>query len=268
MTRVIIHAGFHKTGTTSLQNFMKANEKNFPPTISYYGKTDFLGAGAAARIYGQRPFPWRLWRFKKQLRGFLEGIKETKTIILSRETFAGTMPGHSYISGRVAMNYSPASVKLAKVIIRELHRRFGSDVEIEFLYTTRARDAWLRSVHGHLLRSIKLELDQETFVHRMSETESPDQQAKRIAKAISPTPVHISALEDTKTAPFGPAQKLVELLEIDPETLAKLSPVAPAYQGQSADLRAAFLALNREVKNKTVLRKRKEALLRQGHKPE
>jgi len=84
-------------------------------------------------------------------------------IVLSRETFSGGMPGHHTLSGRLMTSYQRPAKRLAKVIISELRRRFGPSTEITFFYTTRERESWLRSVYGHLLRSIRITDDYVSF---------------------------------------------------------------------------------------------------------
>ena len=79
MTRVIVHAGFYKTGTTSLQAYLARHRAALAPWFDYYGQADFEQAGAEARIYGQRPFPWRKARFRAALRRFLAGIPDAAT---------------------------------------------------------------------------------------------------------------------------------------------------------------------------------------------
>lgn len=260
MTRVIVHAGYHKTGTTSLQDFMAANRDRLAPVLAYYGKMDFLGAGANARIYAQRPYPWRLVRFRRSLRKFLKSIPNDELVVLSRETFSGGMPGHHRVGGALMTSYFGPALKLAHAIIAELRRRFGPDVEITFFYTTREREAWIRSVHGHLLRSIRLTEDFETFRAHFPALASPAEEAQRMAGALSPIPVATAALEDWGSTTEGPAGALLDLAGVPADLRARLAPVPRANLGQSGDLRAAFLDLNRQGLSKSRLRAAKARL--------
>lgn len=265
MTRVIVHAGFHKTGTTSLQDFFSANAAALAPYLAYYGKADFLQAGADARRYAQRPFPHRLYRFRKSLRRFLSSIPDHEVILLSRETFSGGMPGHRRVSGRLMMGYERAALRLARVILSELKRRFGADVAVSFFYTTRAREPWIRSVYGHLLRSIRLTDDFETFRARFPRLKGPEEEAKVLAAKL-PCPLLTAALETHGARREGPAAALLDHLEI-PETIrASLRPVQRQNTANPAALQADFLRLNRAIKNKAQLKAAKEALL-QGQGP-
>jgi hypothetical protein len=260
MTRVVVHAGFHKTGTTSLQDFIRLNKTALAPHLAYYGKADFLNAGAQARLYAQRPFPHRLFLFRRALRHFLATIPDHPTIVLSRETFSGGMPGHRTLSGRLMTSYQRPAKRLATVIISELRRRFGSEVDITFLYTTREREAWVRSVYGHLLRSIRLTDTFETFRARFPDLPGPEEEARLLARAL-PVRVATARLEDYSTAPEGPAAALLDLLQVPAHTRATLQPVPPQNTANAPALQAEFLRLNRSIQNKSKLKAAKNALL-------
>jgi len=259
--RVIVHAGFHKTGTTSLQDFLYQNKSSLAPYMAYYGKMDFLDAGTQARIYAQRPFPHRLIKFRHAFRAFLENIPDHSLIVLSRETFSGGMPGHHTLSGRLMTSYQRPAKRLAKVIISELRRRFGPSTEITFFYTTRERESWLRSVYGHLLRSIRITDDYVSFRARFPKLLGPEAEAQKLARALSPVPVIMAALEDYSSAREGPAAALLDLMTIPPELRGCLRPILRQNTANPAATQAEFLRLNREIKSKAKLKAAKEALL-------
>jgi len=261
MTQVIVHAGFHKTGTTSLQDYFARNRAALADHLAYYGKLDFREAGAHARIYAQRPFPHRLWRFRRSLRAVLAGVPDHPRILLSRETFSGGMPGHRTVSGRLMQSYQRPARRLAAVIIAELRRRFGPETEIIFFYTTRERESWIRSVHGHLLRSIRLTDDFETFRGRFPSLMGPEAEAEALARAL-PVPARAARLEDYAGMPEGPAAALLDLLKIPPALRARLAPVTPRNTADPAPLQAEFLRLNREIRDKSKLKTAKAALVR------
>lgn len=261
MTRVIVHAGFHKTGTTSLQDYLKQNRTALQPCLTYYGKADFPQAGAHARIYGQHRFWWRRLMFRRAFRRFLAAIPEAPVIVLSRETFSGAMPGHRTLGGRRVEDYAGAAVPLAREILRGLRGRFGPEVEVEFLYTLRDREDWLASVHGHLLRSIHLTEDLAAFAAGFASPPDPEAEAARIAWALAPVPVHVAWLEDLGRRPDGPAAAVLDLAGV-PDALRAGLPLADRRNsGQTAALRAEFLRLNRAGGSRVALKAAKEALL-------
>lgn len=266
MTRVIVHAGYHKTGTTSLQDFLSQNRNALAPYLAYYGKMEFMDAGAMARIYGQKPFPHRLFAFRKAFRAFLNSIADHPCVVLSRETFSGGMPGHRRLSGRMITTCDGPAQKLAKTIIAELKRRFGEDAEITFFYTTRSAEDWLRSVHGHLLRSINLTDDFEQFRARFSPLRGPAEEARIMARALDPIPVVTAALEDHAKDPFGPARAVLDLAQVPDAARGGLIPAPRSNTGQTVDLRASFLDLNRRGLAQPELKAAKEAMIRENQR--
>lgn len=263
--RVIVHVGFHKTGTSSLQSYLGKNRDLFAPYFAFYGKADFLQAGSAARIYAQKPFPWRLRAFRQRLDGFLASIPDQPVIVLSRETFSGSMPGHRKVFGRLIKGYASSAVPLGRQIIAALKARFGNEVRIEFLYTTREREAWLSSVYGHLLRSIHLTQDETAFRAQFPRFPHLADEARRIAGKLDLAAVHIVDLAEIGKRPEGPAAAVLDLVDLPADLV--LPQASRANVGQSHDLRATFLDMNRKGGTKSVLKRAKDKLVEEARKP-
>ena len=262
VTRVIVHTGFHKTGTSSLQSWLGQNRRALRPHLLFYGKADFLAAGSAARIYGQKPYPWRLRAFRRSFGQFLSKVPDAPVIVLSRETFSGSMPGHRRFPARLITGYRSVAVPLGHQIIAALRDRFGADVQITFLYTLREREAWIRSVYGHLLRSIHLAEDFDTFRGRFPNLIDPRAEAEAIAKALRLQDVHYAALEDYGTRREGPAAAVLDLLDVPEALRATLAPAQRANGGQTPEIEAEFLKMNRASRDKAMLKKTKDAMLK------
>ena len=259
---MIVHAGFHKTGTSSLQSWLGENRAALRPHLRFYGKANFLQAGSAARIYGQKPFPWRLRAFRRSFDRFLAGIDDDPVIVLSRETFSGAMPGHRRLLGRTVTDYAPAAIPLGREICAALRARFGADVRIDWLFTLREREAWIRSVYGHLLRSIHLREEFGTFRARFPGLTDLDEEARRIGAALPVDAIHTRWLEEMSDTHEGPAAAVLDLLDV-PHSLRRALPAARrANTGQSAEMEAEFLAMNRVSRDKRDLKRRKDAMLR------
>ncbi|MGR3434333.1 MAG: hypothetical protein ACU0CO_05515 [Shimia sp.] len=255
-TRVLIHPGYHKTGTTSLQTWLATNRAALAPYVACYGKDALGPVGSTARLYGQRPFAWRLWAFRRALRAFLAGVPPGP-ILITRETLAGAMPGHRGPLGRPIHRYGPASRAMARVMRAEIDRRFPG-AEIAFLYTLRDRAAWMESVHGHLLRSIRITETQGAFAVRP--IPGPAAEAAAMARHL-PCPVLTASLDDGAEALTRPIRTFFGV----PDDLA-LAPIGHENQGQPPALRAAFARLNDDPPGDrpSDLRAAKAALLREA----
>ncbi|WP_319824822.1 hypothetical protein [Thalassovita sp.] len=260
MTRVIVHAGFHKTGTTSLQALLERNDKRLSPYAAIYLKTALGRARFLGRWYGQRPSLLRLWLFRLGFRTFLRRIPDSPVIVISRESFSGMMLGFRGARIKPPRSYAPMAIPLAQAIIREVRRRFGPDTQIEFLYTTRETEPFLNSAWRHVLRTSRLKQDYTAFRATFSPLPDLQTEADRIAQAIAPVPVHTAALETYADDPLGPGRAILDLLGVPEKTRAKLRPVDHHNPGQSADLSARFLSMNRSKMGRKTLQQEKDRL--------
>ncbi|WP_380056676.1 hypothetical protein ACFE33_02930 [Falsihalocynthiibacter sp. SS001] len=260
MTRVIVHAGFYKTGTTSLQRYFERNAHRLDG-VHYFKKDAFSDSAVAARMYALRPFIWRRLSFRRAFERALETLPDTQIIILSREQFSGVMPGSRTIWRRRVTDFRTAGIPLAREISRALKRRFGPETEIEFLYTLRDGESWVHSVYRHQLRSRKLTESFKPFRKTFPTTIDLRQQADDIAKAARATSVHFSTLEDTASSKFGPATALLGLLDLDESTLNELPRARLENEGLSEELTVQFQDLNKSSLRKSELKSAKKALI-------
>ncbi|MGH1368168.1 MAG: hypothetical protein ACRBCL_06090 [Maritimibacter sp.] len=259
MTQIFVHAGFHKTGTSSLQDYLRTHRAALSDHVQIHLKEDFLEAGNLARRYGQKPYPHRRLRFARALRKYLSGVQDHPRHLLSWEGFSGIMPGHRRLTGPVR-NIHRAAIPLNRTIIRALRRRFGSDVDITFYYSLRDSDQWIRSVHGHLLRSIRLTEDETTFINGFSPPIQLDREAARIAKAIAPVRLETSWLRDTKNRREGPAAALLDLIDLPKDIRDTLPRAALTNAGNTAEMRAKCLEWNINIKDDHELKRMKDEL--------
>lgn len=269
MTRILVHAGFHKTGTSSLQRYLLNNRAALAPWIAYYGKRDFLAVGTAARAYGRRPFPWRLRLFRRRFREFLRDLPDppaapAPTIVISRETLAGSMPGNPDWRGRILTGYAPRAGRLARAIVLELRARFGAEAQIAFLFTVRDGEDWVKSVYGHLLRSIELKEDYRSFRARFPPHIDLAAEAEQIAGAVAPVPVMIAALEDFGPCRLGPAEAVLDHAGVPQDVRAGLPPASRENVANAPALRAEFLDINRSGAPRRRIRAAKARLIGDG----
>lgn len=260
--RILVHSGFHKTGTSSLQGFLDMHSEPLAPYFYAFGRFQAPAIDEAAKTYAQKRFPWRLAAFRRAVRNYLSGAPLDRNIVISMESLSGLMPGHRLYGGARAEAYSDTAIAMAKVLVRELRRAFGADIDIVFLFTTRQQEDWLRSVHGHLLRSIRLTDDYEAFRTQFIDLPTLPEQAAKIAALLAPIRVEIAALEAYTLCRIGPARAVLDLMDVPKEVRTMLAPAPRANVGQPFDLRTTFLKLNREITNKAALKARKNGLLR------
>ncbi|SEW31746.1 hypothetical protein SAMN04488515_2251 [Cognatiyoonia koreensis] len=257
--RVIVHPGFHKTGTSSLQSYLKAHRSRLTDYGAIYLKADFLDAGNLGRIYGLRPFFWRRRQFRRAFDAFLTSIPQSKVIFLSWEGFSGVMPGHRRVIGGTVQDFKTAAIPLGREIIAALRERFGPNVEITFLYTLRDHESWIKSVYGHVVRSIRITDDFETFCATLSDLPDIMTEAQTIGHALG-VPVITARLEETGGHRLGPARAALQAMGVPEDVQAKLPAAHRSNTGLSKEDEAEFLKLNRTINDKAELKRMKDRI--------
>lgn len=244
MTRVILHTGFHKTGTTTLQRFMIRNRDALAPYCVFWNRSELATSLQAARRYGWVPSAWRLFLFRRAFRADIKKLPNAETVVLSREAFSGGVPGFVPRNGKRVLGYTQTAPRLAQVMIEELQSHLGKDTDISFFYTLRDRDPWVASLYKHHLRTSRMTDSFETFSAALSDDISPAKTAEFLKSALAPYSVTTARLEEYQNGTNGCAPALLNLLNVPVTVQASLKSVKPRNVSQPMDLNAEFLRLN------------------------
>lgn len=238
--RVIVHAGFHKTGTTSAQTYLRANGKHIWPRCSLVlpGKLRREAARMAVR-YSRFGTSGLLDSFGEDLHSILSAIDvgETRKVLISDENIAGRMPGRD---GQLAYHATPALMARAEDVICDI---FGAEADVVFHFTTRDPLAWLKSTYKHNLRTSRLVMGPDEYRDTYAPAADLTGVTQAVAQAVTGT-VYTADLADL-TGPEGPAQPLIDLIELPDHRRRKLAPHPDANRGPDDGMAAQLLALNR-----------------------
>lgn len=257
--RLIVHAGFHKTGTTSAQDSLAAHRDALAAAgwqVEVLADNPRLtAAGLAARDYSNRPDPAHLAVLTTALTDWAEGLAPAvgQGVLVSTEDLAGRMPGH----GPTA--YS-ATATIAAAVARALQARFPAGLDLRFLFTTRGAESWLRSIHWQLSKHNRMRLGLEAYVNRFAAAADLGKVIDEV-RAAQPWPVHVAALEEISGRRLGPVEAIYDLAALPAEVRAGLAPLPPSNTRGAIDLAAVFVALNR-TEMPLELRGRMKAALR------
>ena len=156
--KVFLHAGFHKTATTSIQRLLRANAHLAPEGYGFYTRRncpvlDTLNPWLRAH----HQLPCKVTR--AQLRSRLAGLRAwiaaqgCEVAVISYENLLGPLPDQRAHTG--VYRSGNAHLKL----IAEAFR----DDDPEFFFSTRDTDSWIRSLHGHRLRSRGMRMSHKDF---------------------------------------------------------------------------------------------------------
>lgn len=265
MTRIILHVGFHKTGTSSIQGFFRRNSERLSHHLLFVSMEDIHETAVAARLYSLRPFPWRRRRLVAAANALVASLPDGKTILISREQLSGAMLGASNIFGRRKTNYTRLAKEIGRILVDALRARFGPETQIDFYYSLRETESWMQSLYGHLLSSGRLKDDYDRFRKRFSDMPDAESQAREIAAHAGAHAIHISYLHDSKDLPQGPATPLLDVLKIPHHLREKLGPGRVENVGMTAQMRSEFLALNRKFLSARTLHRTKKKI-RKGNR--
>ncbi|MDF1856726.1 sulfotransferase [Pseudooceanicola sp.] len=250
--RVVIHAGFHKTGTSSIQAALKANHPRLAAHVQVLLKPQLTALLHAARGYSTWRDPLTLAKFTSRAETLVAGLSGLKQrpLILSAEELSGHMPGRAGID-----DYSAAPELMADLTAAIL-RRFPR-AEIRLVYSTRSAESWLRSAHWEHVKSSSLTDDLATFSARLAGAADLNAAAETVAARIAPLPVTCLPLERSD----DPVAALLQQAGVDPALSATLTP-AKHRNAARPDALDDLLEINRTIANRDQRRELKQARLR------
>lgn len=261
--RVILHAGFHKTGSSSLQDSLVTHAAALGPDLRIATRKT---SAALARASDQAR-SWSITRDAEATAALATALGDWtgelqlapgQVLLASSEDFAGHMPG-----GHGLTDYSAAPA-IARALVKALQTRFGAGLEMQFLYTTRAPEPWLRSIHWQLARNPMLGLSARKFLRRYAKAAEFAPLMAKIRAAVPGTHVTEIPLETLACRRLGPVEAIYDLAGLDACRRAALSALPAANSRPPHDLADAFVALNRAGIAAPVLARMKAALIAQS----
>lgn len=253
--RLIVHAGFHKTGTTSVQKMMQRNGRKLAQEFRVFTRRHIPAVCEAARAYSVAQDAADLGLFTYELARLFEDqpAEDPRPIVISSEDLSGHMPGRFDLTG-----YDAAPRLMATVL--EVARECLGDVQAQFYFSTRDAAPWVRSCHGQHLRAIRITEGRADYVARMMPYADLSAEVARIAAALD-APVHSTPLEQMQGDPMGPFAPLLDLMAPSAGLRARLTPLPPANPSFPDDVLDQMLALNRSDMGRDDLVAAKKALM-------
>lgn len=263
MTRkVIVHAGFHKTGTTSVSRFMRQNRDVLKPHVAI-----LLNGGArdliqASRGYSRSRDPITMMQIEFRLERLLAGLDGPvgRDVFICIEELAGLLPGLPAAGDLEEIKDYGAAPALAAIVAAVCQRALTGPAEVTLYYSTREREAWLDSVYWQHVKVQPMTEERGDFIARFRDAVDFDALIDQIAEAAPDCRVVRGPLEETAAMEFGPVTPILDLLELPDDIRARLAPTPPANRRLPDHIRQEMLALNRMGLEKADLKARKQAL--------
>lgn len=259
--RILLHPGFHKTGTSSLQRGATAQFDTLAPRLQLMLTPDLIEAARVARHYSERRTDEYLERFIMEIQRAVAArdCSDRRPLLISSEVLSGHLPG---LKGVKTYAAAPA---LARAAVDVLRRHYGAEAQITVWFTTRESEAWLRSLYWQNLRAQRLTEEFEPFRDRMAPAADHAAIADEARRGIGPlAEVETARIEDIGPEPLGPLGAALRHLGVTTEGLGTL----PQHNTQPEHAAEEFLALNRSALGDEALSEAKRKVLRRYRRAE
>lgn len=242
MPKLLVHAGFHKTGTTSTQKMLFKNRARLADRVQVFLRQDFASVCEWARAYSASREAYDLAGYRHELGAFLDALPKApdqQHVILSSEDLLGHMPGRRGLTGY------DAAPELMQTFVDTARQVLPEPPDMTFYFSVRDALPWLRSCHGQHLRTVKMTLDEATYIDTYRDSARLGRIIDLVRIAVAPHRVAWGRLEDSRTLPLGPLEPILDPLEISPSLRARLRALPPQNEALPEALRQSYLRINR-----------------------
>jgi hypothetical protein len=237
--RLIVHAGFHKTGTTSIQHVLRRNGKKIARHFRVLTRRDATALCEAARAYSRGEDAADLAFFTYEAAQLFQALDpaDPRPVLLSSEDLSGHMPGRFGLTG-----YDAAPRLMAT--LEQVARTCLAAPDLRFFFTTRAAAPWLRSTYAQHVRAIRFTEARTAYLARMADHADLAIWVRRV-DAATRAPVTAAALETCGSDPLGPLGPLLDAAGAPAGLRDRLTPLPPANPSFPDHVLDRMLALNR-----------------------
>lgn len=252
--RIVIHAGFHKTGTTSIQKTLLKNKALLLPNVRIILRDGMVGLCEAARAYSESKSALDLGMVQFETAETLLGFADFDgVLVLSSEDLSGHMPG------RRGLNSYAATPEIMQAIVAAVHEIFP-EVELSLIFGLREAKPWLNSCYVQHLRATRILQSAQDYAHAYSESADLKEVVSQIAKSLPNTKIVTTSLEDCADRLLGPTDLLLDHIELDQSVRKKFDVLPPANTAPPQEKIDKLLELNRSDLSDADLKIAKRAL--------
>lgn len=219
--RVVIHIGFHKTGTTFLQDFLLENQRAFAAhflMLNQRLRTSSALAKAAQAIHRRMDQGKDAGRFLDDIAREANGIRDLarslgKGVVISDEEMAGYLPGR----GAFTALY-PALPTIGRALVDGF-----APMRVEFVLYTREMEAWARSSYNQCVKMHGHTGSLEDYLAGVIGGQTLAASAEALCAAVGRERVRIVEMEREGAREGGVAEGFCEILGVAPADLANLA---------------------------------------------
>jgi hypothetical protein len=249
--RILLHPGFHKTGTSSIQHLLWSNRDILAPQVGLVMLRHLKPAVKICIGFSRSRNPLALVDLAEALQPAFAGV-DSPNLVISCEGLAGDLPGWPGVA-----DYGAAALTIAYVCGYLAEWFPGADMQVAL--TIRDPDAWLYSTWRHHLLGHRLTLGRDEFAAHYAGAADLAAIARDIGGAVD-LPVTTLRLEDMQAHRHGPGGALLDLLDLPSSVTDRIVPVGRDNAGPGVDLSEQFLVLNQSTMSDADVVAKKQAL--------
>tara|TARA_R110002049_G_scaffold44333_3_gene129772 strand:+ start:9427 stop:10209 length:783 start_codon:yes stop_codon:yes gene_type:complete len=236
--RVILHPGFHKTGTTTLQNTLRNNRAILAPRLKILLIEDIRSLCAATRRFSRFGDPLDLARIADDALTLAQNLQDHDgAVLISAEDLSGLIPGRD---GKPGYDDTPKLMRL----IADALRAVLPDTPLSVVFTTRTGVDWVNSCHAHHLRHTRMCLSRDDYVQKFGAGADLTAAVAAVAAALPDVDVQQVAVETAGDSPLGALDLMLNRAEIPDALRRRLTPAPRANRALSATALSELLAIN------------------------
>lgn len=240
--KIVLHAGFHKTGTTTVQNALKTNRSTLAPEIHILLKNDLTGLIGATKGYSSSLAPLDLALISFETAQVAQTLRDHHAVIISAESLCGHIPGRDSIR-----DYA-AAPEILRCITGAINQTLPQ-AELTVALTVRPASDWLLSCYTQHLRASRMRSTADEYLDEFADCANLDEMARLIADAVSPTPTLVYDALASRRHRLGLLDSLLDIVQYPATKRSALAPVADANIGPSPAQLAALLEVNRSAQS-------------------
>ena len=255
MTRILVHFGLHKTGTSTAERTLELNAAALAAQMQVVTRKTWDDVSKAAKVFSAQPQNNRLAAFAAVLSARLASINDQRDLCISNVDLSGRLPGHHRVNSYAAVPVLVGQIKQCLIA------RFGNTADIEFMISTRPAKDWLKSLWWQNLKVDRLTDDLTTFSDRLRPVSDFSGLLADIQAALGNTKLHMTDLGKTGGLHLGPAAPVLAAMGLSAEQMLPLLQGPRLKQSLPADLQQAILMLNRSDLSQQELKETKSETL-------
>lgn len=232
----VIHPGFHKTGTSTIEHTLLRNAAMLRPYVTVLGRPQLGAAPRLAKIYSSAPDPNKLQQFRQ---AFAAAVPRDGPVLVSCVDLIGRIPGHPNVSDYSAV---PALLRAMRQVR-----------PVQFAMGLRPPAEWLRSLWSQNLKVHREQRSAEDFAEHMADISDLKAQIAALEADLD-APIISLPLRQGRRHPDGPTGPLLDLFDVPDSTRAQMTDQAALKVGLSKGANELLLEMNRSELSDEALR--------------